>query len=336
MTVIAIDGSKYTLPATKELCEHFDPETGLENPGKGHFPQSLVSTAYDVFRRIPVARTVMPMATSERQEAIKMVPMLPPGLLLFDRGYPSYGFLLFLLKNYAGHFLFRCPAKQTFPALQRMLATPRKDQVIRLSPSAKYAATVPPSERRKLQPIEIRAVVTTGPEGQTYVYLTDLLDKEAFPRAELSELYRRRWEVENHYRDEKVSLEVEAFHSRSPDGIRQELFAAAIMTVIARVFMVLSRKHKPRTETSRSHPGRKPRTRPEPQFKNAIKTIARDLAALAADNAQRGIDTLTEALADIWRIKYHRPTRRRPSQPRVTKHNKNKWIKNRGAEMKST
>ena len=59
MTVIAIDGSKDDLPATDENRKEFDPQSGLDHEGRGHHPQCLVSTAYDVFRRCPVARTVV-------------------------------------------------------------------------------------------------------------------------------------------------------------------------------------------------------------------------------------------------------------------------------------
>jgi len=70
MSVFAIDGSKFAMPASDEIRAHFDPDSGLHNVGKGHYPQALVSTAFDVFRRIPVARTVMPNNTSERKEAM--------------------------------------------------------------------------------------------------------------------------------------------------------------------------------------------------------------------------------------------------------------------------
>ena len=38
MTVYAVDGSKYDLPATKEIREELDPSSGLEHSGRGHFP----------------------------------------------------------------------------------------------------------------------------------------------------------------------------------------------------------------------------------------------------------------------------------------------------------
>lgn len=63
-SVFAFDGSKYDLPATAEIRKAFDPKSGLQYSGKGHYPQCLVTTAYDVFRRLPIARTVVPANSS--------------------------------------------------------------------------------------------------------------------------------------------------------------------------------------------------------------------------------------------------------------------------------
>ena len=87
MSVFANDGSKYDLPATEELREEFDPHSGLQYSGKGHYPQCLVSTTYDVFRRLPVAGTVVALSGSEREEAKKLIPYVPAGsVMLYDRG----------------------------------------------------------------------------------------------------------------------------------------------------------------------------------------------------------------------------------------------------------
>ncbi|MBF0539083.1 MAG: hypothetical protein HQL03_12620 [Nitrospirae bacterium] len=47
MNVYAIDGSKYTLPSTKEIRDEFDPKSGLDKDGKGYYPKCTVSTLYD-------------------------------------------------------------------------------------------------------------------------------------------------------------------------------------------------------------------------------------------------------------------------------------------------
>jgi hypothetical protein len=102
LSVFAIDGSKYRLPASQALREAFDPDSGLDHPGKGHYPECLVSTVYDVFRRLPMARRVRPIAKANEREALKaLLPQIPPGgVLLLDRGYPSYALIDFLNQHY--------------------------------------------------------------------------------------------------------------------------------------------------------------------------------------------------------------------------------------------
>jgi hypothetical protein len=70
--------------------------------------------------------------------------------------------------------------------------------------------------------------------------LTNLVDPRRFPRTAIIALYWQRWAVETHYRDEKTLQHIEQFHSRTPDGIRQELFAILIGCVIARTLTALA------------------------------------------------------------------------------------------------
>ena len=336
MSVFAIDGSKFTLPASDEIREHFDPDSGLQNNGKGHYPQALVSTAFDVFRRIPVARTVMPSNGSEREEAMAMLAHMPRGIVLFDRGYPSYELLLYMTKNYTGHFLFRCPASSTFPAVVSFLASGAEDGIIEIEPSETYRSKLSAEARRDLTSVTVRVIRVTLPDGEIAVYLTDLLDSATFSREEIAKLYRRRWEAENHYRDEKVHLDIEAFHTLSVNGVRQELFAVAIMAVIARTLMALSMELALEEEAASSMPASSTesrRTVPEPQFKHAIFCLAQDAAALVADDPQRALDLFAELLEQIGKVKYYRPTNPRPAQPRVSRQNISKWIRGRAAKM---
>ena len=64
----------------------------------------------------------------------------------------------------------------------------------------------------------------------------------------------------------------------------------------------------------------------EPQFKNSIMTLASDAAVLAADDPERAISVSQEILEEIHRVKYYFPAMPRPSQSRVIKRSKNKWI----------
>ena len=313
MSVFANDGSKYDLPATEELRNVFDPQSGLQYSGKGHYPQCLVSTTYDVFRRLPIARTVVPLSASEREEAKELIPYVPAGsVLLFDRGYPSYELIGHLLRSFKGYFVFRCPAQCTFPAVEAFIRSGKDEDEIWIAPSNKYLNKISARQRRILRALRIRVVKLQSPDGTVSVLLTNLYSSLEFPREEIIDLYFRRWGVESYYRDEKIVLEIERFHGKTPNSIRQELFAAMIMTVVSRTLMVLSSQMFDKQST-------------EPQFKNAIMTLASEAAVLAADDPQRSVQIFELILKEICRVKYYRPKCPRASQPRVTKKPLNKW-----------
>lgn len=317
MSVFAFDGSKYDLPATEEIRKEFDHDSGLATNGKGHYPQCLVSTAYDVFRRLPVARTVESIEeANEREEAKKLVPHIPAGnLLCFDRGYPGYEFILWLNENYNGYYLFRCPASNTFPAVEQFLKSGKDEDIIWLDPTNSYRRQVPAEDRKHLLPTRIRAIKLVSPDGVVSVLLTNLFDMTEFTCNEMIALYFRRWEVENYYRDEKVYLEIEKFHSKSPNGIRQELFAILVMSVITRILMVISVDID---ETP---------AQAEPQFKNSIMALASDIVLFVSRDPVKSLEILQEILSEIRRVKYYRSKKARPPQPRVTKRPVNKWVK---------
>lgn len=313
MSVYAVDGSKFDLPATAEIRDEFDPNSGLQSLGKGHYPQCLVSTAYDVFRQFPVARTVVPTNSSERDEVKHLLPSIPPGsLLLFDRGYPSYELILYLLREFSGHFIFRCPAQSTFRAVRTFIESGKDQDIIWITPSDKFLKKTPKRERKDLAAIKLRAIKLVSPDGTMSVLLTSLYDKKEFPMQELTSLYFKRWEVESYYRDEKVVLKIEEFHGKSSNSIRQELFAAMVMSVIARVLMMISQNLASDQR--------------EPQFKNAVMTLASEAAVLAADDPGRAIKVFQDILEEIRRVIYYRPKGPRASQPRVTKRSHNKWL----------
>jgi len=245
LSVYAFDGSKYLLPATEEIRQEFDPTSGLRNNWKGHYPQCLVITAYDVFRRLPVARTVAPNDSSEREEAKKLVPKIPENnLLLFDRGYPGFEFIKYVKGNYNGYYIFRSPATSTFPEVATFIRSGKKQDVIELSPTQKYLKKFPSymCKSMSMESIKIRVIRLKSPDGVLSVLLTNLFDEEKFTRKKIIQLYFKRWEVESYYRDEKVYLDVIKFHCKNANGIYQELFASVIMSVIARTLMVLSSK----------------------------------------------------------------------------------------------
>ena len=328
-SIWAIDGSTYTLPATDELRSEFDPDSGLEFPGKGHYPQCHVSTLYEVFRRLPIARTVAPLAKAdEREHALHLLasaPAIKDAITLFDRGYPGSK-LLRELSTKNRLFLVRCPSANTFPAVVAFANSKKADGVIEVKVSNTYAATLPATERAKVKPISLRALRLEHPDGSVSVLLTNLFAIRKFPYHDIVQLYARRWAIESQYRDEKTGLGIEQFHSKTSNGIRQELFAVLAAMVIARTLTALAVD----SESSET-----PLCVVQPQLKNAVMTFAREVALLAPSDPKRALEIFREMIAEIKRVKYYRLKRTRASQPRVNKSRVNKWKSGRGAKSTS-
>ena len=313
-----MDGSKFNLPATEQLREAFDPESGLGNAGKGHYPQCLVSTVYDVFRQLPVARTITSIAEgNEREEAETLLANLPhlANLLLFDRGYPSYKLIKCLLEHaQSPEFVFRCPASSTFPAVEKFVRSGKPDDIIYLDVSESYKRNRSILNRHHAQPLRLRVIRLESPDGTVSVLVTNLFGNAEFPVESIIELYFRRWKVEEHYRNEKTYLDIECFHSRTENGIRQELFAVLVMCVIARTMMVMAIPGSLKTKYT-------------PQFKNAVISLALDAAVLTSSNPEVAVRIFEEILKEMTRVKYYKLTNKRKSQPRVSNKPINKWQK---------
>jgi hypothetical protein len=322
LSVFAFDGSKYTLPATQALREAFDPDSGLDKPGKGHYPQALVNTVYDVFRRLPVGRTICPINDgNEREQALQLMALLPSTCLcLFDRGYPSYAFINTLMQQPTRYFIMRCPAQSTFPAVEAFVKSGEKEGVIWVMPSDTFKRGLTKAERKTLEPIKLGIIRLTHPDGTVSVLLIHLPDTKSFPSPCVIDLYYRRWAIENHYRDEKVGFEIERFHSKTVNGVQQELFAILIVCVIARTITALSVPSEA-VETGQCTKA--------PQLKNATKSVAREAALLAATDPERAFAIFQELLDDIRRVNYYKPKMPRSSKPRINKGAVNKWQEGR-------
>jgi hypothetical protein len=85
----------------------------------------------------------------------------------------------------------------------------------------------------------LRAIHYTKKGFPRATLLTSLLDSEKYPAEELIALYHERWETEIGYDEVKTHLldRQEAIRSKTPDGVRQELWGIALAYNLVRVEM---------------------------------------------------------------------------------------------------
>jgi hypothetical protein len=284
LRVFAIDGSRLSVQRSQELWR------SCGSPVGGGAPQVQVTTLFELFAEIPLDVDVGPFCSAERSQAATHLDCLGPGdLLVLDRGYPSFA-LLRELEHRGLHFAVRAPCASTFPAVVQFLASGRRDAPIEIAPSWEFRRL----HREPCPPLRLRAVRLRAPDGAPAVILTSL-PPEKFSRADVGRLYRRRWRIEEHYKLVKSEhFGQRQFHAKSLAGVEQEIYAQALLLVVARS-LAAAALDRPRTAT----------LRPAPRIhvKATIAAVARHLVELLL---RRDADRLA-----ILVVRLHQQIRRR-------------------------
>lgn len=221
--ILAVDSSKLTLQRANELFEFFGA------PKNGPTPQATVNVLYDVVARIPIDATIEPYANDEREQLLRLLEQVKPGdVLVIDQGYPSYELIHELLKR-GVHFVMRMVTNSGFSQVQDFLRSGGRDRRVRFEK--------PKGRAREFEPCDLRLVRNTNPPGQQQVFVTSL-PKSEFSRAAILDLYRRRWEIELLFREQKnEAIGQRQFHARSVLGVKQEIYAMYLYFAITRTIL---------------------------------------------------------------------------------------------------
>jgi len=225
--VLAVDGCKISLQRAPELWDEFG------GPQDGHTPQILASVLFDVVAKIPLDATIAPYGSCERTQLGQLLASTRDGdILVLDQGYPSY-VMIDLLIEHGLDFVIRVSVESGFSAIKEFVRSGRDEADIALTPS-------PNSPARILGSRGLRAVRRSGPKGEPQVFLTTLpLDQ--FRHADICDIYQRRWQIELFYRLEKSDyVGYRQFHAKSPEGVRQEVFAFLLLVAINRTLMAVA------------------------------------------------------------------------------------------------
>jgi|ERR1700722_1963242 len=167
---------------------------------------------------------------------LEQIPLYPGAHYVMDRGYMDFARLL-RLHRHGVYFVVRCKEPVRFKVLQRhrvdRVAGLRCDQRVRLSSS--WSKNSYPEALRKIRFFDSEHQVML-------VLLTNNL--EAAPEV-ITELYRRRWQVELFFKWMKQHLRLRAFYGRSQNAVRCQIWCA-----ICAYLMVAILKKQARIEKS--------------------------------------------------------------------------------------
>lgn len=222
----AVDGSKLSLP--RELFEY-----GFKAPACGHCPQALLSTLVRIDDRM-ICDIRLSKLQNERDEAHAHLEHLSSGdLVVYDRGYLSFSLLTAHIHRSIGA-VFRVQQGVTFLAIQKFWRSSADEKIVTIEPSSPtYRSSREQFPEYEGSPRQLR-LIKYKIDGKTYVLATTVMDRE-IPAQDFIDLYGRRWAAtEETFKAFKQTLELEIFHSKSENGISQEIESAALLWNLAK------------------------------------------------------------------------------------------------------
>lgn len=122
--------------------------------------------------------------------------------------------------------------------------------------------------------------------------------------------------MESHYCQEKFRFGLEKFHSRSPDGVRQELYANLTCFLTARLLA-----DPPQASGFRQTR----RGEVQPRDCHAFLLLARFAYLLTPADPAVALGIFPDVVGEMRRAKYHRPRSKRAPKPRINKSPPGRW-----------
>ena len=294
--ILAVDGSKITLP--RELVE-----SGFRANDGAHYPQGMVSVLYRLRDRIPVDFDLFDHE-NEREAALTHLDHAAEGdVIVYDRGYWSFAMAL-AHRERGLDFVFRIK-KAANPAFDDFIASGETERTVTLDA---------PRDETALRGRSLRLRLVSYTAGDTeYRLATSLHGGGGFDVQTLSDIYHRRWAVEEMYKAEKAVIE--RFHAKSVRGVRQELYAAFTLITLARQFS--NRCDDDINDGGEDQPAMRA------NFRNGLRLVGKEIEALF----MRQADTVRQSVARIMTglsrcIQRERPGR---SYERQSKQPRSKW-----------
>lgn len=222
--VLAVDGSKITLPLTDQLKMFYGESKNQTNTS---IVQARSSVLYDVLNRLVLDSVLENIKTGERELALSHKShWKEKDLIIYDRGYPSYDFKYEHIK--AGiDYLIRVQ-KNHSKIVSSFILSEKRTLIVDVFPQEKH--TFEGKDYDKTTSIKVRLVRVDLPGGEIEILMTSLLDSQIYPSNIFKELYFLRWGIETFYDELKNKLKVEYFTGYSKMSIEQDFFCAVFIS----------------------------------------------------------------------------------------------------------
>jgi hypothetical protein len=229
--ILAVDGSKITLPFTQELKLFFGES---KNQTKTSIVQAKSSVLYDVLNHLALDSVIENIKTGERELALMHKRHWKENdLIIYDRGYPSYDLKQEHIKAKVD-YLIRVQKNQS-NVVSSFILSKKRTSIVDVFPQKNHVFTA--KDYDKTTGIKVRLVRVDLPSGEIEILMTSLLDSQVYPASMFKELYFLRWGIETFYDELKNKLKVEYFTGYSIMSIQQDFFCSIFISNLQSVIV---------------------------------------------------------------------------------------------------
>ena len=230
LRILSMDGSRLTLPFTKELEQIYGK---TKNHTDTYVVQAKACVLYDVLNKICLGGVLSSIDTDERIQAKELLKHCSEGdLLIYDRGYPSFDFIY---EHYNRKLDFVMRMRLDFSKIVKdFVESGKQSQIVKIYPGKNTDLKGKPYHKETFVKIRLLRIVLSS--GEIEVLASSLLDSELYKTELFTELYFERWKIETYYDELKNKLKAEEFSGYSHQSILQDfysvLFVSNIQTLI--------------------------------------------------------------------------------------------------------
>jgi hypothetical protein len=328
--VFAGDGSKINLP--HELLSE-----GYQAPNKDqYYPQGTLNTLYHLGSGL-IYDCLLSADRNERNCLISQMNNLSAeDVLVLDRGYFSY-LVLYKALEKGIHLICRLQNGSMNEKVKEFFESDLTNTIIAYEASDSVKSQIKKQGYvLEYRPIQLR-LIKYKIADETYVCATTLIG-DRYPLEEFAPVYHGRWGIEELYKISKEFIEIEDFHSKSERGVKQELYAHALLITIARLFELEANKQLPPPPGNGKSEKEKEVEIKESywqdfigkienwkvNFKNCLLVISRFIEKLVLSTEEEKGSWLSKMLTSISRVR--QKIRRGRHVPRCSRKPRDKWV----------
>jgi hypothetical protein len=313
--VLACDGSTLQLPSSKDISSKFPTSSFGRNADKDR-SLARVSLVYDVFNQITLNAKLGGFKTHETtlfKEQLAEITFMENDLILFDRGYPSFG-LMFELIQKKIHFCMRLK-DNWWNEVNAILEAGEEDKIVTFQ-LPKKDLKLAEKYGQKITEFKVRIVVLELENGQKEILCTSLLNPKECDLEDLEWLYHQRWAIEEAYKILKVRVNIENFSGLTALSIYQDFYASIFtMNLCAILAHPVQEKLKQEDEknTTRKHKRKLNRTNAIAYVKNSLVVL---LIKKKVDVFLKLFDDMLTKTTEIVRTDRHFERNHKPKKPK--------------------